>query len=236
MRLASRVTLLLILLAGGLAVLLTFVAIRLTDRAVEERARDRLRREIDLLADEVQSRMPDPDGLDELVRRASARLGVRVSVIASDGRVVDDSAVPRSGIPAIENHARRPEVIAARTGEYGTSVRHSTTIETDLLYLARRIDPADRNSAVLRLAIPLADLRQVEARYEWVLGGVVAAACALLVVVGGVAISRLARPIGQVTEAALAVARGDLGREPPDSGPAEILELSSALRRMKASL
>jgi two-component system, OmpR family, phosphate regulon sensor histidine kinase PhoR len=236
MRLASRVTLVLVLLAGGLAVLLTVVAVRVTDRAVEDRARDRLRREIDLLADEVQSRLQNPDSLDELVRRASARLGVRVTVIAPDGRVVDDSAVPRTEIPAVENHARRPEVVAARSGEYGTSVRHSATVEADLLYLARRIDPTDRNSSVLRLAIPLADLSQVEARYEWILGGVIAAACALLVVVGGVAVARLARPIGQVTEAALAVARGDLGRDPPESGPAEILELSSALRRMKASL
>jgi two-component system, OmpR family, phosphate regulon sensor histidine kinase PhoR len=236
MRLASRVTLVLMFLAGGLAVLLTFVAVRLTDRAVEDRARDRLRREIDLLADEVEKRIPDRDSLDELVRRASTRLGVRVTVIAPDGTVLDDSAVTRTGIPAIENHAGRPEVIAARTGDYGTAVRHSATVETDLLYLARRIDPADPNSPVLRLAIPLADLRQIEARYEWILGGVVTAACALLVIVGGVAVSRLARPIGEVTEAALAVARGDLGRDPPETGPAEILELSSALRRMKASL
>jgi two-component system, OmpR family, phosphate regulon sensor histidine kinase PhoR len=236
MRLASRVTLTLFLLAAGLAALLTFVSVGLTDRAVQERAHDRLRREIDLLADEIQSRLSDPDSSDELVRRASARLGVRVTVIAPDGGVVDDSAIPRSGIAAIENHGGRPEVIAARSRDYGTSVRHSATVDTDLLYLARRIDPADRHSPVLRLAIPLADLRRVEARYEWILGGVVAGGCALLVVVGGIAVSRLARPIGQVTEAALAVARGDLHRDPPDSGPAEILELSSAVRRMKASL
>jgi two-component system phosphate regulon sensor histidine kinase PhoR len=236
MSLASRVTLVLVVVAGALAVLLSIVAIGLADRAVEDRARERLRREIDFLADEIAPRLQNPDSVDELVRRASARLGVRVTVVAPDGRVVDDSTVPRSGIPAIENHSSRPEVIAARAREYGTSIGDSAAGETDSLYLARRIDPADRNSPVLRIAVPLSALRPVDAAYAWILGAVVAAGCALLVIVGSVAVSRLARPIGQVTEAALAVARGDLGRDPPESGPAEILELSSALRRMKTSL
>jgi two-component system phosphate regulon sensor histidine kinase PhoR len=236
MRFSSRLNLALVLLAAGLALLLSTIAVRLTDRAVEERARDRLRREIDLLADDVGIALSDPDRLDGLVRRASARLGVRVTVIAPDGRVLDDSGVARAEVPAMQNHASRPEVVAARASGYGTAVRHSATLESDLLYLARTIG-ADRSSGtVLRLAIPAADLRRVEASYEWILGGAIFAGCALLVLVGSVAVSRLARPIRDVTDAALAVARGDLDREAPESGPAEILELSSALRRMKSSL
>jgi two-component system phosphate regulon sensor histidine kinase PhoR len=136
----------------------------------------------------------------------------------------------------MENHASRPEVAAARTSVYGTSVRHSATLETDLLYLARALGTDRSHGTVLRLAIPLADLRQVESRYEWLLTGAIFAACALLVFVGAVAIARLAHPIREVTDAALAVAQGDLAREAPDRGPAEILELSSALARMKSSL
>jgi len=236
MSLASRVTLVLAVLAGALAVLLSVVAIELTDRTVTDRARERLRREIDFLADEVGPQLKSPDSLDELVRRAAARLGVRVTVIAADGQVVDDSTVPRSGVPAIDNHSSRPEVIEARARDYGTSVGDSTGGETDVLYLARRIDPAERNSPVLRIGAPLSDLQPVDAAHAWILGAAVTAACAILVIVGSVAVSRLAHPIGQVTEAALAVARGDLGRDPPESGAGEILELSSAVRRMKTSL
>jgi two-component system, OmpR family, phosphate regulon sensor histidine kinase PhoR len=236
MRFASRLNLVLVLLAAALAVVLWTVAIKLTDRAVEDRARDRLRREIDLLADEVRDRMEDPTRLDELVRRAAARLGLRVTVIAGDGRVVDDSSVPAADVAAMENHAGRPEVRAALAAGYGTSVRHSATVDEDLLYLARRIDPSLPAGPVLRLAIPHADLRRVEATYEWILAGTVLVSCALLVAVGSFALSRLARPIRDVTDAALAVARGDLAREAPEDGPAEILELSSALRRMKSSL
>ena len=236
MRFAHRLNLVLVLLAAALAALLCTVVVRLTDRAVEDRARDRLRREIDLLADEVRVRANEPVALDELVRRASARLGVRVTVIGADGRVVDDSGVAGSDVAAMENHAGRPEIAAARTADYGTSVRHSATVETDLLYLARRVDPSKPGGPILRLAIPLADLRRVGATYEWILAGAVVLSCAMLVVVGSVAVSRLARPIREVTDAALAVSRGDLAREAPETGPAEILELSSALRRMKSSL
>ena len=236
MRFAFRLTLLLCLLALALAVGLSIVAARITDRAVEDRARDRLRREIDLLADDVGSRLPDATRLDEIVRRSARLLGVRVTIIGPDGRVLDDSDVALPDVTAMENHAGRPEVVAARAAGYGSSVRHSATLEADLLYLARTLDPDRSRSPILRLAIPLADLRQVEARYEWLLTGAIFAACALLVLVGAAAISRLARPIRQVTDAALAVAQGDLAREAPERGPAEILELSSAITRMKTSL
>lgn len=236
MRFAFRLNLLLCLLALALAVGLSLVAGRITDRAVEDRARDRLRREIDLLADEVEPRLPDLSQVDELVRRASRLLGVRVTIIAGDGRVLDDSDVALSDVAAMENHARRPEVVTARASGYGSSVRHSSTLEADLLYLARTLGADRSRSPVLRLAIPLADLRQVEARYEWLLTGAIFTACALLVLVGAIAISRLARPIRHVTDAALAVAQGDLAREAPERGPAEILELSSAITRMKTSL
>ena len=120
----------------------------------------------------------------------------------------------------MENHGRRPEVVAARAAGYGTSVRHSATLQADLLYLARTLGP-DRRGPVLRLAIPQADLRQVEARYEWLpaadLRGVRAARAR-----GTVAIGRLAHPIREVTDAALAVAQRDLAREAPERGPAEI--------------
>lgn len=236
MRLAARLNWILLLLAAGLATLLSLVAVHLTDRAVEERARDRLRHEIDLLADEVEARLPNTERLDEFVRRAARSLGVRVTVIAPDGRVLDDSGVAPNDVAAMENHASRPEVVEARAEGYGTSVRRSATLESDLLYLARPIGPDRTGGSILRLAIPLADLRRIEAKYEWILGGAVLVACALLVVAGSAAVARLARPIRDVTNAALAVAHGDLGREGPDTGPEEILELSSAIKRMKGSL
>ncbi|HEX9287656.1 MAG TPA: ATP-binding protein [Thermoanaerobaculia bacterium] len=236
MRFASRLNLLLALLAFGLALTLSVVAARVTDRAVEDRARDRLRREIDLLADEIGPRLGDPAGLVDVVRRASRLLGVRVTVIRADGRVLDDSDVALSEVAGMENHAGRPEVVAARATGYGTSVRHSATLETDLLYVARALGPDGSRAPVLRLAISLSELRRVEAHYEWLLRGAIFAACALLVAVAGVAVARLARPIREVTDAALAVARGDLAREAPERGPAEILDLSSALSRMKSSL
>ncbi len=236
MRFASRLNLLLALLAFGLALTLSVVAARVTDRAVEDRARDRLRREIDLLADEIGPRLGDPAGLVDVVRRASRLLGVRVTVIRADGRVLDDSDVALSEVAGMENHASRPEVVAARATGYGTSVRHSATLETDLLYVARALGPDRSRAPVLRLAISQSELRRVEAHYEWLLRGAIFAACALLVAVAGVAVARLARPIREVTDAALAVARGDLAREAPERGPAEILELSSALSRMKSSL
>src|SRR5262249_5915081 len=123
-----------------------------------------------------------------------------------------------------------------RAAGYGEAVRHSATIDTDLLYLARRLDRGSSELGFLRLAVPLYQLRAVERHYTWLVRGAVGAACVLLFAVGAAAARRMTEPLQRVTDAALAVAGGDVGREPPDEGPREVLELSAALRRMKTSL
>jgi len=52
--------------------------------------------------------------LDEEADRMGRMLDARVTLIAPDGRVVGDSSETIDAIPAMENHATRPEVLAAR--------------------------------------------------------------------------------------------------------------------------
>lgn len=60
---------------------------------------------------------------------------VRITLIDPNGKVLADSAKDRR---QMENHAERPEIMAAvRTGK-GTSMRHSATLNTDLFYVALR--------------------------------------------------------------------------------------------------
>ncbi len=82
--------------------------------------------------------------------------GARVTLIDSEGVVLADSDRDPS---TMENHSTRPEVIQARAAGDGRAVRHSDSINRDLLYLARTV-PATRRVAILRLAIPLGQLEQ----------------------------------------------------------------------------
>ncbi len=99
----------------------------------------------------------DNKALDLLSRELARELGVRLTIIGSDGRVHGDSEEPSS---SMENHASRPEVVEALATGIGESVRYSTTTGYDLLYRAfLQFQGTDRR--VIRIAIPLSDIEQV---------------------------------------------------------------------------
>ena len=81
-----------------------------------------------------------------------AASGVRVTVIASDGQVLADS---QSDPQTMENHAGRPEIREALAKGNGQSIRHSVTINRDLLYYAVRLPVASGPPVVLRFALPV---------------------------------------------------------------------------------
>lgn len=233
MRFATRLTILLGILASGLALLLSMIVSSVVDRSVEESARARLQGEAQFLASQIRAVEKARGSATDFIHQASRELAVRVSVIRADGVVVTDSEIPADELRNLDNHSGRPEVIEAKQGPFGFAIRYSRTLDQDLFYLARRIDAS---GDVIRLAVPYSDLKHLESRYEWRARVAIFASCALLFFVGSTAAWRMSAPIQRVSEAALAVAHGNLDREPPSDGPFEIVELSSALRRMKRSL
>src|SRR5438034_3627726 len=110
----------------------------------------------------AESRPPRLDDVAEVRAWAAwmARSGVRVTVIAFDGRVLADSAHDPA---TMENHAGRPEIQEALTTGKGRSVRHSETVKQDMLYLAARHQPSEGPPLVLRLASPLSRIEEAQA-------------------------------------------------------------------------
>ncbi len=87
-----------------------------------------------------------------------AASGIRVTVIASDGRVLADSQADPS---TMENHAGRPEIQDAFAKGNGQSIRRSATINRDLLYYAVRQPVPGGTPVVLRFALPLQTVDEV---------------------------------------------------------------------------
>ena len=69
----------------------------------------------------------------------------RLTLIAEDGTVLYDSFVDAAGL---ENHGSRPEVMAAQENGEATITRFSTTLRTDMVYAAVRLD----DGSIIRLA------------------------------------------------------------------------------------
>jgi two-component system phosphate regulon sensor histidine kinase PhoR len=121
----------------------------------------------------------DGEALDQRCVALVKDSDTRVTVIALDGRVLGDSAVPSV---TLENHGERPEVRAAMRDGQGQSMRPSHSVGHDLFYVAWRQPPPPGTSSaarVIRLAVPSALV--VGARHHLALatvGGVFFAALA----------------------------------------------------------
>ncbi len=103
---------------------------------------------------ELVLRQSEPD-LDRLADTLGAASNSRITLIAPDGWVAGDSELSPEQLATLENHGRRPEVLAARAGGHGINRRFSTTLDTEMLYLASTLD-SQPPGWVLRISRPLA--------------------------------------------------------------------------------
>ena len=221
------------LLLGSLALLLAFIlaVVALSGARMaaplERLAVDRLERDARLVALDW-SPTDDPDSLADT---AGALLGMRVTLVAPDGRVIGDSEQPRDQLAALENHAGRPEIRAAIDSGVGWSRRTSTSVGRDQLYVAVRgphgiarvsLDPNDVDAIVRRAQ------RSVLAAGAVAL--LIAAVLAVLFARG------VTRPLIELRDVARGLAAGDLTRRPALAAPGEVGELAAAVHRMAEQL
>ncbi|MBC8372193.1 MAG: hypothetical protein H8E53_01255, partial [Planctomycetes bacterium] len=97
--------------------------------------------------------IPDTQ-VNQSARKLFAGSAMRLTVIASDGRVLGDSiADPKSMV----NHktSDRPEVLAAIEGRNGTATHFSKTTHVEYRYIARPVRRGGTIVALVRLAMPV---------------------------------------------------------------------------------
>jgi two-component system phosphate regulon sensor histidine kinase PhoR len=149
-----------------LGALFAFLLGRVLDGAVRERSRRDLAGMLERLSDEFAPDLAGRSDASSRVRLAARQSGTRVTLIASDGRVIADSDVETVKLPTLQNHGARPEIVAARSEGTGFAERRSATVVEPLLYVARRIGSAEAPAGYLRLAIRESDLDAAEAPFR----------------------------------------------------------------------
>ena len=136
-----------IILTVTVAVILSGVYIYLNRNLREYtylRIRTNLLRESNLAKlhlEEVNSNNLTIDEVDAVADQIGDRLGLRATIIGSNGRVLGDSELNGENLRNVENHLYRPEVQDALKTGLGVSRRFSTTIQKDMLYMARPFAP-----------------------------------------------------------------------------------------------
>ena len=174
--------------------------------------------------------------LQRFVERATRATGMRVSLIAPDGRVLADSERPGSAVATMDNHADRPEIRAALDGRVGSAVRRSVTVDTPLIYVALPLTQGGRVIGVLRLAEPIS---AVTASYETLRSAALAGGAVALLVALGIGIfvaGRVTRPVVEMQDVARQMSEGNFDVRAPARSPDEIGTLGRSLNVMAGRL
>lgn len=219
--------------AGTLLVLVVSVMVLLWTadvalrRDLESEVAANLRREGQVVREGLPA---DPASAQAWIYRISQETGYRITLIAPDGTVTGESDYAALPLPPIENHASRPEVLAAHREALGVSKRRSETVGRELMYVAVPGGPG-----VVRVAADLQEVDGIVHRAQFA----VTLAALLALLIGGLAAwisaGSITRPLTAITEAARAISAGQAPRF-PHSGIRDIDTLVQALRQMHQEL
>lgn len=183
--------------------------------------------QLDSLAQLARSRPPQWNNPAELEAWAAwiKESGARATIIAADGTVLAESD---HDTETMENQASRPEVQQALAQGEGSSERHSTILDRDLVYHAIRYQPPGGPVIVLRFALPLAHFNDA-------LGDIrkrlLTVSLILLLLSGAISLAftrRFSARIERMKEFSQRVARGDFEPLPKDDSGDELADLAQA--------
>ncbi len=168
---------------------------------------------------------------DSLADAAGVATGHRITLIDSTGHVVGDSEFDGPALQGLENHSRRPEVVAARGSGMGSSLRVSPSTGDEQLYVAVRAPPG-----FARVSVSTKIVEELFARAR---SGVIAAGLIsfLLATILAVLFSRaVSKPITDLRDVARSIAAGERRRYPPLAAPGEVGDLADAIHRLAEQL
>lgn len=167
--------------------------------------------------------------LDALVKRLGQDISTRITIIDPEGVVVADS---EKNPKLMENHKTRPEILQVLEGKIGTSLRFSTTVKEEMLYVALPIELNGNIVGVLRVSLFLKDINRLLSTLKThiIYSALIIALISLL---GALIFSRsLSKPIRELSNASRKVASGDFNVRVFLKNKDELRELADSFNYM----
>ncbi len=185
-----------------------------------------------LAEDSLEARAPVPASFVTTARRYQSDTGGRVVVVDAQGHALVDSEAAGVG----GDFSTRPEIAAALDGTVATGTRYSSTLGTNLLYVAVPAASGGVVHGAVRITYPTSEVDERVRRYWLILAAIAAVVLAVAVALAGGFARWIVRPLSRVDAAAGQVAAGNLGVRVPATGPPELRRLAGSFNEMVAKL
>ncbi len=228
-------------LAVAGAVVLVVIVLGRQRASIEAEVRQRLRDEAVVVQHWADAAWESADAPVEELRSAwqpriealGQEVGTRLTLMKSDGTVLADSATDAR---QLENHADRAEVEQARLYGVGFATRQSESVKEAFKYCAIRVGSAEQPRGFVRVALPWSAFEQRLARTVHWIWSTTAALLLLALAVTYLLARRLIGPLENLTQAAQAIAAGDLAQQVAVRNRDEVGALAASFNTMSREL
>ena len=167
--------------------------------------------------------------IDELAKRIGKQTDTRITVIAPNGKVLGAS---NDDPTKMENHLGRPEVEQAMRVGIGKSIRYSTTLKEEMLYIALPVKEDGKTIGIIRTSLPLNQIRAL----AWGVNSKIIYFALILtifaLILSLISTKVVTKPIKEMALAAKKIAEGNFSARISTKSKDEIGELSSTLNQM----
>ncbi len=207
-------------------------ALNLTAR-IDAEVRAEATSQAQLIAATASGRLSQRTELRSLARRAGRAAAGRVIVVDGRGRLLADSAGTGLGR---ESYRSRPEIASALRGRPAQGVRHSTSLDQNLLFTAVPVVSAGRPSGAVRVTQSVEAVNARKRRDVLVLVGLALVALLLGLAVAWLLASSLSRPLRALAGTARRVGHGELDARASVEGSSEQREVARSFNAMTERL
>ncbi|MGD0337775.1 MAG: ATP-binding protein [Bacteroidota bacterium] len=179
---------------------------------------------------------------DRQLRNLAQTSKLRITLIDSQGRVIEDSDVPLERLSSVENHLQRVEIQQAMKKGIGVDTRHSATVGKDFIYVAKLIKSESKSGGVIRgvqfirLSLHLEELEAANAaiRYKILIAAIVVF---ILVLIASRLVSRqISKPMIDIATSAREIQSGNLDKHIPVETNDEIGQVAQAVNELVEKL
>jgi two-component system phosphate regulon sensor histidine kinase PhoR len=171
--------------------------------------------------------------LAEFVSSSAKKTERRITVIDKEGKVLADS---ENTAGDMENHLYRPEIQAALRGEKRISIRESSTLKREMMYMSIPLESGGEVVGALRLSMFMRDLDALLATLRRELLKVVGLVTLLALSLAFVFTRSISRPVRELVDASSRVASGDFETSVSTRRSGEMKSLALSFNDMAGKL
>ena len=188
----------------------------------------------DILPEDIKNGNQDQiQYIDQHCKAIGEKTGTRVTIILPSGVVVGDSF---GDIKMMENHMKRPEIMEALKRKKGVSIRYSSTLDKNMMYIALPVMHKGRIMAVVRTSVSVS---AIDNKIKTVRNNILIALLFIILTAAIVSLyvtRRITYPIEQMKQGAAQFAKGNLNARLAIPASEELSKLAVTMNRMAENL